>query len=558
MSVRRSAGAARTLSASLLLVGLALLVGGYDDARAAALSSAAALPSSAALTINLSPQSAQPLISVSVPGLSASEPPLINVSGPNLSTLETPAVSVSIPSVSVSAPGVTVSVPSVSVAVPSVGVSETGITTPVASVPTTPTPPVTTAPSAPPVSDAPPVGGGVSSTSSVLPASSASSSDSSTVAPAHSSSTTPQQGAPVIETTSAGATSKQPRPSTRHHTVTPRGRALGGLPVAAAPLPAPRTSSPRSTGGAHLKHAVRTGGSHNPLDVIGGRIPLPIPVPNWSKPIIVLLLLLALWLGVRARLAAVRARRLEGQRVSLLRDMDVMQMALVPQVPASLGGLTVSVAYRPADGPAAGGDFYDVFVPAPGKVAIILGDVAGHGHQALKQAALTRYTLRAYLQAGLAPRAALALAGRVSADPAVEHFATVAVATYDTRAGILTYALAGHPPPILGGFHAPEHLLACSSPPLGWTVPTGRRQTVLSLPAGATVCFFSDGLIEARCGEDLLGTEQLTEILTALGPQPEAAELIARVSSTATASPTTWPPASSHERWRPTPPLTPT
>jgi hypothetical protein len=244
-----------------------------------------------------------------------------------------------------------------------------------------------------------------------------------------------------------------------------------------------------------------------------------------------------MWFGVRSRLASLRARRLEGQRVSLLRDLGVMQTALVPEIPARLGGLAASVAYRPAEGPAAGGDFYDLFVPEPGKVAIILGDVSGHGHQALTHAALTRYTLRAYLQAGLEPRAALALTGRVLANTATESFATVAVGIYHTREGRLTYALAGHPPPILHGFQAHEHIAACTSPPIGWTVPTGRRQTTISLPAGAVVCFFSDGLIEARCEQELLGRERLSEILTTLGPRPSATELLQRVRAAALATP---------------------
>ncbi|HEV3072378.1 MAG TPA: PP2C family protein-serine/threonine phosphatase [Solirubrobacteraceae bacterium] len=222
----------------------------------------------------------------------------------------------------------------------------------------------------------------------------------------------------------------------------------------------------------------------------------------------------------------------------LLRDMGVMQAALVPEVPTRLGGLAVSVAYRPAEGPAAGGDFYDLFMTEAGKVAIILGDVAGHGHEALTHAALTRYTLRAYLQAGLEPRTALALAGRVLADPAGEHFATVAVGVYDTQGNRLTYALAGHPPPILHGFPAPiMPLTICSSPPIGLGLPTGRRQSIVSLPAGAEACFFSDGLIEARCEAGLLGRERLSEILDALGPRPLATDLLEQVRAVADATP---------------------
>ena len=275
----------------------------------------------------------------------------------------------------------------------------------------------------------------------------------------------------------------------------------------------------------------------DPLSALGGHIPLPLPVPDWSKPIILLLLVLVLWFAVRSRLAARRASRLEGQRVTLLRDVGVMQAALVPEVPARLGGLEISVAYRPAEGPAAGGDFYDVFALEEDRVAIVLGDVAGHGHEALTHAALTRYTLRAYMQAGLEPRAALALAGRALSDPAAGHFATVAVGVYDARVGTLTYALAGHPPPILRDARTREPLTVCCSPPVGWGLPTGRRQSTVSLPAGAGVCFFSDGLVEARSEDGLLGRERLSEIFDGLGSRPAAEDLLGGVRAAACSTP---------------------
>ena len=276
--------------------------------------------------------------------------------------------------------------------------------------------------------------------------------------------------------------------------------------------------------------------SSNPLEAIGGRLPLPLPVPDWSKPIILLLLLLALGLAVRARMSSSRAKRLEVQRASLLDDLHAMQLALVPEVPAELAALGVSVAYRPADGVAAGGDFYDVFELEPGRVAMVLGDVCGHGREALERAALTRYTVRAYLQAGLEPRAALALAGRALADPE-SHFATVAAAVYDSQDARLTYACAGHPAPIVLGQSVPTPLEVCCSPPVGWGIPTGRRQSRIPLPVGAAVCFFTDGLTEARCEEGLLGTTRLGELLASLGRDPSADELIDRVTGVADVTP---------------------
>jgi Stage II sporulation protein E (SpoIIE) len=344
---------------------------------------------------------------------------------------------------------------------------------------------------------------------------------------------------PATKAASTGAAraKRTPRRSTgAGHALTGLGPVAAAGPIAAAVVAAPviHTTAERRAAG---RPSSTSRPSSNPLQTIGKQIPLPVPVPDWSKPIIIVLLLLAGWFGVRSLVVARRARRLERQHVGLLRDMGAMQAALVPEVPEHLQGLRASVAYRPAEGPAAGGDFYDLFTPAPGKVAIMLGDVAGHGHEALTHAALTRYTLRAYLQAGLEPRMALGLAGRVLVDPTGERYATVAVGALDTRSGRLTYALAGHPPPILLGGGEFEPVTVCSSPPIGWGMPTGRRQTTVSLPVGAEACFFSDGLIEARCDGELLGRGRLGAILAGLGPEPQAARLLAQVRAAAQGAP---------------------
>ena len=271
--------------------------------------------------------------------------------------------------------------------------------------------------------------------------------------------------------------------------------------------------------------------------MIGRNIPVPLPVPDWSKPIILLLALVAIGFALRSRRAGVRARRLESQRAGLLEDVDAMQATLVPAIPERVGALRVSVAYRPADGPAAGGDFYDIIELERGKVAVILGDVAGHGREALERAALMRYTLRAYIQTGLEPRAALALAGSVLADASAARFATIVVGLYDSSSATLKYASAAHPAPISLGFRQPEPLTVCCSPPVGWDVPTGRRQTTIPLTPGTGMCFFSDGLIEARTAHGLLGREGLAEMINGLETPADAAALLDRVRAGALATP---------------------
>jgi hypothetical protein len=256
-------------------------------------------------------------------------------------------------------------------------------------------------------------------------------------------------------------------------------------------------------------------------------------IPTAIKVLIAALAALALVFWVRSYFAGRRARGLERHREELLADVGVLQKALLPDVPERIGSLHATVAYRPADGPAAGGDFYDVFEMEGGRVGIIVGDVCGHGRQALAVTALMRYSLRAYLNAGGEPRTALQIAARALENEAHAELTTVVLAVYDGTTGQLTYACAGHEPPILLGAPAHKPVTVGSSPPIGAGMETGLRQTTVPLPPGATACFFTDGLVEARLGDGLLGRDRLGDIARDLGDDPRADALLASIADRA-------------------------
>jgi hypothetical protein len=328
----------------------------------------------------------------------------------------------------------------------------------------------------------------------------------------------------------------------RGHRTAAHPRAVGGVLGAgiasllgAAPAPAAAGAETGSHLAAHSRRSRGHSTTSSPITTTITHIVNVVPTP--LRVLVAALVALALALAVRSRVSAARARRLERQRGQLLEDVGLLQAALLPVPPARLGPVGTTAAYRPAAGPAAGGDFYDVFALADGKLGVIMGDVSGHGRQALPHTALVRYTLRAYLEAGMSPRGAMQTAGAVLERQLGASFATVIAATYRPSERLLVYAGAGHPPPVIVGSDpqaAPiVPVTRAAAPPIGAGMTTGTRQTTVAIPGGAQICFYTDGVTEARVGAGLYGMPRLARTVRALGPRAGAADVLDRVASEA-------------------------
>jgi serine phosphatase RsbU (regulator of sigma subunit) len=347
-------------------------------------------------------------------------------------------------------------------------------------------------------------------------------------APAPVAAPTPQP-APLTPSPSRAQPRAQPAPAQTRARAPARPAATGVPAIATRPTVAPKTTTGRSHPAPRSTRPKATAARPHAGSPLTQRVVQVLEVIP-RRVLIALAALAAVGLVLAAAAVAQtrRARRLSRQSRRLAADVGVLQSALLPDLPRRIGGARVSAAYRPAEGLAAGGDFYDAFELPGGRTAVLVGDVAGHGRDVVPITALVRYSVRAYLEAGLAPRTALRIASHVLDAQLGGRMVTVAVATFDPATGRLTFACAGHWPPLLLGIAA-RPVTVSSSPPIGAGVPTGRRQTTVALPPGAVACFHTDGLADVTRGPARLGPDGVAKELEALGAQGEARDLLARI-----------------------------
>jgi serine phosphatase RsbU (regulator of sigma subunit) len=224
----------------------------------------------------------------------------------------------------------------------------------------------------------------------------------------------------------------------------------------------------------------------------------------------------------RALYDAVRARETIEQSASVVLQLRSELATGVEDLP---DGWTVAAQLQPAEGVVAG-DCYDVIQLQPSRLGLVVVDISGHGAVSGILALRCKELLRAGLRDGFEPDEAVLWASEQLDDLGEETFLTAFVAVVDLPTGEVTYASAGHPPPLLcSPSHAAE--LEPTGPIVGPFVGGPWRNATAGLEPADMLAVYTDGLIEVRnaAGKEF-GLQRLTDLVC--GAAPDDAEAIVK------------------------------
>lgn len=182
----------------------------------------------------------------------------------------------------------------------------------------------------------------------------------------------------------------------------------------------------------------------------------------------------------------------------------VLQRSLLTD-PPTVPGLQICARYRPAGRDEVGGDWYDAFQRGTDQLVLVIGDVVGHDITAAAAMGQLSATLRALaLDRCDGPAAILDRLVAINTQLRITPFATLLIATL-TRVDdrwTMRWASAGHPPPLLLTSRGVQLLERVRGTALVTTKTSVRGEAQISVAAGSTLLFYTDGLIEWR-GQDL-------------------------------------------------------
>ena len=228
-------------------------------------------------------------------------------------------------------------------------------------------------------------------------------------------------------------------------------------------------------------------------------------------------------LGRRAGGAIETARLYERQHHIAV----TLQAASLPQSLPVLTTIELDAEYRPGSAEATiGGDWYDAFALADGRVVLTVGDVLGNGLLAAVTMTKLRQAMQSAAMVNPEPNVMLDVADKTLRMHAPDGYATAIAAIYDPKAASTRFASAGHPGPVL---RKPDGTIVEYALPgllLGMRNGSDSDEVTIPTPSGSFLAFFTDGLTEAT--RDIAeGNQRLADAIAMSGiingPNPAAA-----------------------------------
>lgn len=229
-------------------------------------------------------------------------------------------------------------------------------------------------------------------------------------------------------------------------------------------------------------------------------------------------------LGAFARAAAAAiANALDYQRER--RMVDALARSFVPGPPPQLPDHELGLVYEPAGHELGGGDIFGAWTLPDGRVAVLVGDLGGKGLEAAAQCAMVRFFIEARTwdcdrPAEVLAQTSAALRRRGAGECSVPAFLAI------LGGRRIRYCNASHPPPRVLHADGDDHELTATGLPLGARADGRYTDAELPFAAGDVLFAATDGLVDARRGDERFGDERLPQLLAAYAREVDPEELV--------------------------------
>lgn len=213
-----------------------------------------------------------------------------------------------------------------------------------------------------------------------------------------------------------------------------------------------------------------------------------------------------------------------------------LQRAIMPEdePPVEAAGVDVAVRYRPAEqGRLVAGDWYDALLLPDKQLLLVVGDITGHGIDAVTGMIAARNALRGLAATGEGAADLLRHLNYAACHLTEGIAGTVVCGRYDPESRVLRWARAGHLPPVLVRDGKAEMLPLPNGVLLGLDPDAVYEEAALEMRGGDTLLLFTDGLIERRANSISDALREFTAASVPAGPDAasHADRILARATS---------------------------